>query len=94
MVSQVRSAVNAPALCAMDTKARQTFNSSGVHTITYVPYLVCSLNLYKLSQQSIAGESFALGAEVRLDKWTNRGLDPTVLARIHTEVFDASAPTS
>ena len=32
------------------------------------------------------------GAEVLLDKWTNRGLDPTVLARIRTEVFDASAP--
>jgi hypothetical protein len=81
-------------LCEMETKARQTLNAAGVHTIFYVAYLNYARQLYKLSrQQGISGESFALQAQVLLDKWANRGLDPAVLARIRTEVFDASAPT-
>ena len=81
-------------LCEMETKARQTLNAAGVHTIFYVPYLNYARQLYKLSrQQSISGESFTMGAQVLLDKWANRGLDSAVLARIRTEVFDASAPT-
>jgi hypothetical protein len=81
-------------LCEMETKARQTLNSAGVHTIMYVPYLSYARQLYKLSrQQGISGESFALGAQVLLDKWANRDLNPDVLARIRTEVFDAVAPT-
>ena len=81
-------------LCEMETKARQTLNAAGVHTIMYVPYLNYARQLYKLSrQQGISGESFALSAQVLLDKWSARGLDPNVLAAIRTQVFDASAPT-
>ena len=81
-------------LCEMETKARQTLNAAGVHTILYVPYLSYARQLYKLSrQQGISGESFALGAQVLLDKWANRGLNPAVLAAIRTEVFDAVVPT-
>jgi hypothetical protein len=81
-------------LCEMETKARQTLNAAGVHTIMYVPYLSYARQLYKLSrQQGISGESFALGAQILLDKWANRGLNPDVLSRIRTEVFDAVAPT-
>ena len=81
-------------LCEMETKARQTLNAAGVHTIFYVAYLNYARQLYKLSrQQGISGESFALGAQVLLDKWSARGLNSAVLARIRTEVFDASAPT-
>ena len=81
-------------LFEMETKARQTLNSAGVHTIMYVPYLNYARQLYKLSrQQGISGESFALGAQVLLDKWSARGLDSAVLARIRSEVFDTSAPT-
>jgi hypothetical protein len=80
-------------LCEMETKARQTLNAAGVHTIFYVPYLNYARQLYKLSrQQSISGESFALGAQVLLDKWSARGLDSAVLAAIRTQVFDAVAP--
>ncbi len=80
-------------LCEMETKARQTLNAAGVHTIMYVPYLNYARQLYKLSrQQGISGESFALQAQVLLDKWASRGLDSAVLARIRTEVFDAVAP--
>jgi hypothetical protein len=80
-------------LCEMETKARQTLNAAGVHTIMYVPYLNYARQLYKLSrQQSISGESFALGAEVLLQKWAARGLNPAVLAAIRTEVFDIGAP--
>ena len=81
-------------LCEMEVKARQTLNAAGVHTIFYVAYLNYARQLYKLSrQQGISGESFALGARVLLDKWTNRGLDSADLARIRPEVFDTSAPT-
>ena len=81
-------------LCEMETKARQTLNAAGVHTIMYVPYLSYARQLYKLSrQQGISGESFAMVAQVLLDKWANRGLNPDVLAAIRTEVFDAVAPT-
>ena len=80
-------------LCEMETKARQTLNAAGVHTIMYVPYLSYARQLYKLSrQQGISGESFALVAKVLLDKWAARGLDSAVLARMRTEVFDAVAP--
>ena len=80
-------------LCEMETKARQTLNAAGVHTIFYVPYLNYARQLYKLSrQQGISGESFALSAQVLLDKWSARGLDSAVLARIRTEVFDVVAP--
>jgi len=81
-------------LCEMETKVRQTLNAAGVHTIVYAPYLSNARQLYRLSrQQGISGESFVLGAQVLLDKWANRGLNPDVLARIRTEVFDASTPT-
>ena len=80
-------------LCEMEVKARQTLNAAGVHTIFYVAYLNYARQLYKLSrQQGISGESFALGAQVLLDKWAARGLNPSVLAAIRTQVFDAVAP--
>jgi hypothetical protein len=80
-------------LCEMETKARQTLNAAGVHTIMYVPYLSYARQLYKLSrQQGISGESFAMSAQVLLDKWSARGLNPAVLAAIRTQVFDAVAP--
>ena len=80
-------------LCEMETKARQTLNAAGVHTIFYVAYLSYARQLYKLSrQQGISGESFALQAQVLLEKWANRGLDAAVLGRIRTEVFDTVAP--
>jgi hypothetical protein len=91
MLEHYKAAV--ASLCEMETKARQTLNTAGVHAIMYVPYLSYARQLYKLSrQQGISGESFALVAKVLLDKWAARGLDPAVLARIRTEVFDAAPP--
>ena len=93
MLEHYKAAV--ASLCEMETKARQTLNAAGVHTIMYVAYLSYARQLYKLSrQQGISGESFALVAKVLLDKWAARGLDPAVLARIRTEVFDAAPPAS
>ncbi len=43
----------------METKARQTLNAAGVHTIFYVAYLNYARQLDKLSRQhGISGESF------------------------------------
>ena len=72
---------------------RQTLNAAGVHTIFYVAYLNYARQLYKLSrQQNISGESFAMAAQVLLDKWAARGCDPKVLAKIRTDVFDIAEP--
>jgi len=84
----------AASLCEMETKARQTLDTAGVHAIMYVPYLSYARQLYKLSrQQGISGESFALAASVLLSKWAARGLDPDVLVAIRTDVFDIAPPT-
>jgi hypothetical protein len=40
----------------------------------------------------MSGESFALAAQVLLDKWAARGCDAEVLARVRTEVFNVAAP--
>jgi hypothetical protein len=62
-------------LCEMETKARQTLNAAGVHTIFYVPYLNYARQLYKLSrQQGISGESFAWPGLRRPCPNPNRGL--------------------
>jgi hypothetical protein len=43
-------------------------------------------------QQFISGESFAMAAQVLLDKWAARGCAPEVLAKIRKDVFDVDAP--
>jgi hypothetical protein len=80
-------------VCAMETKVRETINACGVSTTQYVPYLNFGRQLYKLSRQrEISGESFAMAAQVLLDKWAARGCDPKVLAKIRKDVFDIDAP--
>jgi hypothetical protein len=78
---------------AMEMKVKEIINAAGISTSHYVPYLNFGRQLYKLSrQQNISGESFAMAAQVLLDKWAARGCDPEVLAKIRTDVFDISAP--
>ena len=80
-------------LYAREGKVKEVINAYGVSTSQYVPYLNFGRQLYKLSrQQHISGESFAMAAQVLLDKWAARGCDPKVLAKIRTDVFDISAP--
>ena len=80
-------------LCNMETDVKQVINACGVSTSQYVPYLNFGRQLYKLSKQrGISGESFAMAAQVLLDKWAARGCDPNVLAKIRTDVFDIPAP--
>jgi hypothetical protein len=45
-------------LCEMETKARQTLNAAGVHTIRFVPYLSYARQIYKISRQQ--GQPYAL----------------------------------
>ena len=80
-------------LCAMETEVKAVINAYGVSTSQYVPYLNFGRQLYKTSKQrGISGESFAMAAQVLLDKWAARGCDPKVLAKIRTDVFDIPAP--
>jgi len=75
------------------SEAGQVINAAGVSTSQYVPYLNFGRQLYKLSKQrGISGESFAMAAQVLLDKWAARGCDPKVLAKICRDVFDVEAP--
>jgi len=81
------------ALCSIEGQIKQTINAQGVHTSLYVPYLNFGRQLWKMTrQQEISGESAAMAAQVLLDKWAARGLNPKVLAAIRTEVFDIAEP--
>ncbi|MEO0081992.1 MAG: hypothetical protein ABIL25_06850 [candidate division WOR-3 bacterium] len=80
-------------VCEMEAQTRQVLNQAGVHTALYVPYLDYARQLYRLSRvRQVSGNSFALAAQVLLDKWAARGLNPEVLATIRTQVFDIAAP--
>ena len=80
-------------VCAMEIKVKEVINAAGVSTSQYVPYLNFGRQLYKLSrEQGISGESFAMAAQVLLDKWAARGCDPNVLAKIRKDVFDIDVP--
>ena len=89
----IRYEVAMTELSVMEGKVKEVINAYGVSTSQYVPYLNFGRQLYKLSrQQHISGESFAMAAQVLLDKWKARGCDPKVLAKIRTDVFDVAAP--
>jgi hypothetical protein len=78
---------------AFEVKVRETLNACGVNTIHYVPYLNFGRQLYKLTtQRLITGDSAAIEAQVLLEKWAKRGLDPDVLATVRTQVFNIPAP--
>ncbi len=80
-------------LCRMETEVKQTLDGIGVQTILYVPYLNYGRQLYKLTQgRSISGETLAMAAQVLLDKWQSRGLDPAVLAKVREDVFSIPPP--
>lgn len=77
----------------MEIKVKEVLNTHSVQTILYVPYLNYGRQLFKLTrQQRISGESVELAAQVLLDKWKNRGLDPNVLAAVRSDVFSIQAP--
>ena len=82
-------------LCSMEEQTRQVLNAAGIHSSFYVPYLDFARQLWRLSRKrSRSGESFAMAAQVLLEKWAARGCDPDVLAAIRTEVFNIGAPTA
>lgn len=80
-------------LWAMEVQVKQVLNEQGIHTVHYVPYLNYGRELFKLSRQrGISGNSFALAAQVLLQKWAARGLDPDALAAVRSQVFNIPAP--
>jgi len=89
---QQRYEVAMTALCTMEGQVKQVLNDQGVHTTLYVPYLNYGRQLWKLTGQEISGESAQLAAQVLLDKWAARGLNPVALAAIRSGVFNIDAP--
>ncbi len=89
-----RYAAASEALVLMEEKTRQTLDACCVPTCLYVPYLDYARQLFKLSHgRTITGSSCAREAQVLLEKWQARTLDPDVLARIRFDVFDIPGPT-
>ncbi len=89
-----RYAAASDALVAMEAKTRQTLDACNVPIILYVPYLDYARQLFKLTRgRTITGSSFAREAQVLLEKWQARTLDPDVLAKIRLDVFDIPGPT-
>jgi len=81
------------ALCAMETETKQVLSASGIDTMYIVFYLDFARQLFRLSHgRSISGPTLAKEAQVLLEKWQARGLNPAVLAAIRTEVFSVPAP--
>ena len=81
------------ALNSMETQAKQVLDASGIDTMYIVFYLDFARQLFRLSHgRSISGATLAREAQVLLEKWQNRGLDPVVLAAIRTDVFSVPAP--
>jgi len=61
--------------------------------IEVVFYLDFARQLFRLSHgRSISGPTLAREAQVLLEKWASRGLDPDVLATVRTEVFNIGEP--
>ena len=81
------------ALSSMETQAKQVLDASGINTMYIVFYLDFARQLFRLSHgRSISGATLAREAQVLLEKWQARGLDPVVLAAIRTDVFSVPAP--
>jgi hypothetical protein len=82
------------ALSTMETDTKQVLSASGIDTMYIVFYLDYARQLFRLSHgRTISGPTLAKEAQVLLEKWQNRGLDPAVLAAIRFEVFSVPAPT-
>jgi hypothetical protein len=88
-----RYAAACAALAAMEEKTRQTLDACGVPTCLYVPYLDYARQLFRLSRgQTISGPSLAREAQVLLEKWQARTLNPDILAKIRLDVFSIGEP--
>jgi len=81
------------ALSTMETDAKQVLSASGIDTMYIVFYLDYARQLFRLSHgRTISGPTLAKEAQVLLEKWASRGLDPKVLATIRTQVFNIGVP--
>jgi hypothetical protein len=81
------------ALSRMETETKQVLDASGIDTMYIVFYLDYARQLFRLSHgRTISGPTLAKEAQVLLEKWQNRGLDPDVLAAIRYEVFSVPPP--
>ena len=83
------------ALTTMETETKQVLSASGIDTMYIVFYLDYARQLFRLSHgRTISGPTLAREAQVLLEKWQARGLDPAVLAAIRFEVFSVPAPAA
>jgi hypothetical protein len=81
------------ALSSMEEQVKQVLDLCGIPTMFIVFYLDYARQLFRLSHgRTICGPTLAREAQVLLEKWQTRGLDPDVLAQIRFGVFNIQAP--
>jgi hypothetical protein len=81
------------ALHSMELDTKQVLSASGIDTMYIVFYLDFARQIFRLSHgRTISGPTLAKEAQVLLEKWQNRGLEPDILAAIRTDVFNVPAP--
>jgi hypothetical protein len=83
-----------PQLADMETQVKQVLDGLGLPTVHYPFYLAYGRELFRLTRKGISGESVALEAQVRLDKWVARGLVQSALEKVRKDVFNISAPVT
>jgi len=82
-----------PLITAMELQVKQVLDGLGVSVAQYGMYLAFGRELWSLTRKEISGESAAMEADVKRQKWVARGLTTAVLEAIRSQVFNIPAPT-
>ena len=82
-----------PLITAMELEVKQVLDGEGVSMAVYSQYLCFGREVWSLQRKNVSGETLAIEAANLVTKWTNRGLDQTVLEKIRTDVFNVGSPT-
>jgi hypothetical protein len=89
---QRRYADAAMKLASYETRAKQILCVAGIPTISYVPYLNFTRQMYKMvKSQMITSESAALGSEALIHRYVDLGLNRDVLEKI-VRIFAMGEP--
>ena len=71
---------------------KQVLAQEGAGIVQYAGYCAFAGEMDKARRKVGAGAAMALEAATLVAKWTARGLSPSVLAAVRTQVFNVSAP--
>jgi len=78
-------------LAAMEGQVKTVLNTEGISVAQTANFLCFGREMWKLTQ-NYAGDTAALAAANLIAKWTARGLSPSVLEKLRSQVFNVPAP--